>query len=284
MEYPSAHDFYCHSNTHNPDKEGFHDLYHRDFIHAISWVARRKLSRHRLDPYQCAAFQCGIVCHNIGEEEADPTLELAMEYMGALGTIIFDELCCLRDLTKAQVGRNQFTVDVAVDRLDERINEVDGRADHASERLLALEGKVTDLEEGYTELLALGREQTETSVRVCRAIVALSTIMIAQQDQLAALRERMVQAEERMDTMREMILVLEYTQENPIVVDEESEDGTAVSDGVELEVEENEVAVPIPLPGHLVPIKEAVQVLPDELVGTQIAFDLADKDHPPLYE
>ena len=86
-----------------------------------------------------------------------------MEYARALGTIIFDESCCIRDLTEAQVGRNQFAMDVVVDRLDKRINKVDGRADHASERLLALEGKVTNMEAGYTELLALGQEQVETS-------------------------------------------------------------------------------------------------------------------------
>ena len=119
---------------------------------------------HQLNPYQRAAFCRGIVCHNMGEEEADPTLEFAMEYAGALGTIIFDESCCLRDLTEAQVGQNQFAVDVAVDRLDKRIDEVDGRADHASKCLLVLEGKVTNMEEGYWELLALGQEQTVTLV------------------------------------------------------------------------------------------------------------------------
>ena len=82
--------------------------------------------------------------------------------------------------------------------------------------------------------------------------------------------------------MREMILVLEHTQANPIMVDNE----TVVSDGSreELELEENEVAVPIPVPGRLVPIEDEIQVLPDELVGTQIAFKLADEDRPPSYE
>ena len=92
----------------------------------------------------------------MGKEEADPTLELAMEYTGALGTIVFDESCCLYDLTEVQVRRNQFTMDVAVDWLD-------GEVDHVSERISALEGKVADLEVGYTELLALGQEQVETS-------------------------------------------------------------------------------------------------------------------------
>ena len=87
-----------------------------------------------------------------------------------------------------------------------------------------------------------------------------------------------------MDAMREMILALEHTRDNPIVVDDDSNGETVVSDGVELKVEENEVAIPIPPPGRLVPIEDAVQELPDELVRTQIAFDLAEEDSPPSYE
>ena len=104
----------------------------------------------------------------------------------------------------------------------------------------------------------------------------LATAVLAQQAKIRSM-------DERIDAMREMILVLEHTQANPIMVDEE---GTAVSDGSgeELEVKENEVAIPIPVPGRLVPIKDKVQVLPDELVGTQIAFELADEDCPPSYK
>ena len=83
--------------------------------------------------------------------------------------------------------------------------------------------------------------------------------------------------------MREMLLMLEHTQENLIEVEDESKGEMAVSNRVELKVEENEVAIPIPPLGRLVPIVEAVQELPDELVGTQIAFDLADKDCSPSY-
>ena len=82
-----------------------------------------------------------------------------MEYAGALGTIIFNESCRLHDLTEAQVGRNQFAMDVVVDQLD-------GEVDHASEKISALEGKVADLEAGYTELLALGWEQVEMLTHV----------------------------------------------------------------------------------------------------------------------
>ena len=87
-----------------------------------------------------------------------------------------------------------------------------------------------------------------------------------------------------MDAMREMILALEHMQANPFVVEDKSNGEMVVSNGVELEVEENEVAIPIPPPGQLVPIKDVVQELLDELVGTQIAFDLADEDHPPSYK
>ena len=151
MEYPSAVDFHRWSNTYDPDQDGFEDLYRRDFIHAISRVARHKLACHHLDPYQRAAFHRSIVRYNTGKEETEPTLELAMEYAGALSTIMFDESCCLHDLTEAQVGRNQFAMDVAVDWLD-------GEVDHAAERISALEDKMADVEQGLNGLLELGRE------------------------------------------------------------------------------------------------------------------------------
>ena len=125
-------------------------------------------------------------------------------------------------------------------------------------------------------ILPAGQEQTETLTRSARALGQLATAVLAQQGKIWMM-------EERMDAMGEMILALEHMQENPLIVDEEE---TAVSDGSgeELEVEENEVVIPIPIPGRLIPIKDEIQVLPDELVGTQIAFELANEDCPPSYE
>ena len=194
-----------------------------------------------------------------------------MEYAGALGTIIFDESCRLHDLTERQIGRNQHTTDVELERLD-------GEADHAVERIGVLEDKETDMERSLNALLDLGWEQTEASTRAARGLGQLATCVLAQQNKIRAM-------EEHMDAMREMILGLEHTADNPIVIDEEE---TVVearsSSGEELEVEENEVAIPIPVPGRLVPIKEDIQVLPDELVSTQIAFKLAEEDCPPTYK
>ena len=92
-------------------------------------------------------------------------------------------------------------------------------------------------------LLELGREQTEASTRVARRLGQLATCVLAQQNKIRAM-------EERMDAMREMILGLEHSVANPIVINEEEtvvEAGS--SSGEELEIEENEVAVPIPVPG-----------------------------------
>ena len=225
-------DFYRWSNTHDLDQDGFEDLYCRNFIHAISRVACRKLSRHHLDPYQHAAFRRGIVHYNMGEEEQDPTLELAMEYAGALGTIVFDKSCRLRDLMEAQIGRNQYATDVELERLD-------GEADHVAERIGALEDKGADMERSLNALLELGREQMEASTRAARGLGQLATCVLAQQNKIWAM-------EERMDAMRGMILGLEHTATNPIVVDkEETVVEAGSSSGEELEIEENEVAVPI---------------------------------------
>ena len=134
------------------------------------------------------------------------------------------------------------------------------------------------MERSLNALLELGQEQTEASTRAAQGLGQLATCVLAQQNKIRAM-------EERMDVMREMILGLEHMAANPIVVDK---DETVVevgsSSGDELEVEENEVAIPIPVPGRPVPIEEEVQELPDELVGTQIAFELAEEDCPPMYE
>ena len=63
-------------------------------------------------------------------------------------------------------------MDMAMDRLDREV-------DHVSERLSTLEGKVTDLEAGYTELLALGWEQVETMMRLACALGQLATAVLA---------------------------------------------------------------------------------------------------------
>ena len=195
------------------------------------------------------------LCATTGEEETDPMLELAMEYASALGTIIFDESCRLHDLTEAQVGRNQFVMDIAVDRLD-------GEVDHVAERIGVLEDKVADMEHSLNALLELGWEQTEASTQVARGLGQLATCVLAQQNKIRAM-------EECMDVMWEMILGLEHMAANPIMVDEEETAVAGSDSGEKLEIEETEVAVPVPVPGQLVPIEEACQ----DMVFLNLYFD-----------
>ena len=155
---------------------------------------------------------------------------------------------------------------------------MDREADHAAERIGALEDRLADTDCSLQALLELGREQTEASTRAARGLGQLATCVLAQQNKIRAM-------EEHMDAMREMILGLEHSAANPIVVDEEETVVEAEgSSGEELETEENKVAIPVPIPGRLVPIKEVIQVLPDELVGTQVVFELAEEDRPPSYD
>ena len=136
---------------------------------------------------------------------------------------------------------------------------------------------MVEVENGLNGLLELGQEQMETSTWTAWDLGQLATCVLAQQNKIRVM-------EERMDAMREMILALEHTAANPIVVDEEEMVVEESKSGEELETEENKVVVPIPVLGRLIPIEEAIQELPDKLVRTQIAFELAEEDHPPSYE
>ena len=100
---------------------------------------------------------------------------------------------------------------------------------------------VADMEHSLNTLLELGREQTEASTCVAHGLGQLATCVLAQQNKIRAM-------EERMNAMQEMILGLEHTAANPIVVDEEEMAVVESELGEELEIEENEVAVPIPVP------------------------------------
>ena len=141
----------------------------------------------------------------------------------------------------------------------------------------ALEDKMADVERGLDGLLELGQEQTEMSTWTAHGLGQLATCVLAQQNKIRAM-------EECMDAMREMILALEHTAANLIVVNEEETVVAGDESKEEVEIKENEVVIPIPPAGRLVPIEEAVQVLPNDLVGTQIAFELAEEDRPPSYE
>src|SRR5258708_3720306 len=81
--YPSDRDVYRRSNTHNPDEDGFADPGLSDFFLAHRRVARRKLERLQLTPYQARLLSRGV---QVGMERREPynaVLEAAMGGSGA---------------------------------------------------------------------------------------------------------------------------------------------------------------------------------------------------------
>ena len=68
---------------------------------------------------------------------------------------------------------------------------MDGEADHAAERIGALEDRLADTERSLNVLLDLGREQTEASTCAARGLGQLAMCGLAQQNKIRAMEERM---------------------------------------------------------------------------------------------
>ena len=73
-------------------EEGFEDLFRDDFIMAAGRVSRRKLNRLETGPYQRALLRRGVTKKVDVEDERVPVLQQAMEYAGAVGTMVMDEV------------------------------------------------------------------------------------------------------------------------------------------------------------------------------------------------
>ena len=87
VPYPDAQSYYDRSSVAWP-KEGFEDLFRDDFIMASGRVARRKLDRLATSPYQRTLLRRGVTKKVDVEDERVPVLQQAMEYSGAVGTMV----------------------------------------------------------------------------------------------------------------------------------------------------------------------------------------------------
>src|SRR5882672_4340748 len=86
--YPTNHNIYRHSNTHAADDDEFADLGLSDFFIIHHCVARRKLERLQLTPYQAGLLSRGV---QVGMERREPyhaVLEAAMGYWGACSVVV----------------------------------------------------------------------------------------------------------------------------------------------------------------------------------------------------
>ena len=67
---------------------------------AASRVLRRKLNRLETGPYQCALLRRGVTKKVDVEDERVPVLQQAMEYAGAVGMMVMDEVAYVHERTE----------------------------------------------------------------------------------------------------------------------------------------------------------------------------------------
>jgi len=86
-------------------------------------VARRKLDRLATGPYQRALLRRGVTTKVDVEDEKIPVLQQAMEYAGAVGTMVMDELAYVHENTERGMGTAMNSIKREVTRVEDRVSE-----------------------------------------------------------------------------------------------------------------------------------------------------------------
>ena len=90
---------------------------------AVGCVSRRKLNRIVTGPYQRALLQRGVSKRVDVEDERVPVLKQAMEYAGAVGTMLLDEVAYINRQTASGLGRGMMEIEREVEQVDEAVVE-----------------------------------------------------------------------------------------------------------------------------------------------------------------
>jgi len=90
---------------------------------AAGWVSRRKLKKLVTGPYQRALLQRGVSKRVDVEDERIPVLKQAMEYAGAVGMILLDEVAYVNGQTSSGMGRAMNGIEREVERVDKVVIE-----------------------------------------------------------------------------------------------------------------------------------------------------------------
>ena len=121
--------------------EGFVDLHHRDFVGMAGHVSYRKIKRLVLRPYQKALLRQGVLCQNAHNEVESEDILMGMEYAGAVGMMVIDELANVNE-----------RVSSAVDSLKNKTEELERDGEDLDNCLEAEKDKVWELEEWVIHL------------------------------------------------------------------------------------------------------------------------------------
>jgi len=104
-------------------EEGFEDLFRDDFIMAAGRVSRRKLNRLETGPYQRALLRRGVTKKVDVEDERVPVLQQAMEYAGAVGTMVMDKVAYVHERMETGMGQVMNGIEREVTRVEDRVSE-----------------------------------------------------------------------------------------------------------------------------------------------------------------
>jgi len=208
-------------------------------------VARRKLDRLTTGPYQRALLRRGVTTKVDVEDEKNPVLQQAMEYSGAVGTMVMDKLAYVHERMEAGMGTAMNGIEREVTRVEDRVSE------HKT---------LIEEVQGDVENLIAG---ARTSANI--------------ED---ALRIEVTGLHHLVSQLLRRVTALEGRQEHPIKVEDSSEDG----DGSDNE-DEDLAPVPVPAPGvvyQLVPIEDLAEEEEEE-IEEGLVIEIAALDPAPAY-
>ena len=215
---------------------------------AAGRVGRQKLNRMETGPYQRALLNRGITTKVDAEDEKVPVLQQAMEYTGAVGTMVMDELAYVHERTETGLGMAMTGIEREVTRVEDRVSEHETLIEE-------VQGDVTNLIAG-----ARTSANIEDALRI----------------EVTGLRHLVSQLLRR-------VTALEGRQEHPIEVEDDSDEEEAV----ESSEDEAPVPVPAPgMVYRLVPIEdlgEESEEVEDSEIEEGLAIDIAAIDPAPPY-
>jgi len=210
---------------------------------AAGRVARRKLDRMETGPYQRALFRRGITKKVDVEDERILILQQAMEYTGAMGTMVIDELAYVHERMETGLGMAMNGIEREVTRVEETVNE------HST--------LIEEVQGDVGNLIAGARMS--------------ANIEDALQVEVTGLRHLVSQLLRR-------VTALEGNQEHPIEVDDDSEEEE--EEGSE---DEDPVPVPAPgVVYQLVPIEDLMEE-EDLEIEEGLAIEIVALDPAPAY-
>jgi len=216
---------------------------------AAGRVARRKLFRMETGPYQRALLHRGITTKVDAEDERIPVLQQAMEYTGAVGTMVMDKLAYVHERGETGMGVATTDIEREVTRVEDRVSEHETLIEE-------VQGDVTNLIAG-----ARMSANIEDALRI--EVTGLCHLV---------------------SQLLRRVTALEGRQEHPIEIEDDSGEEEA-----EESSEDEGAPVLVPAPGmvyQLVPIEdleEDKEEVEDLEIEEGLAIEIAALDLAPAY-